>query len=239
MTRLVCFASLLSFLSACGGGNKQQAAVTIEPLPSASASATPVVHATPTKQAFIDAGCKATKTDDEVLDCKGARQDFLSMCASFHILPVQFDPPAVVGECYFSRRDVQGDVIRQTGCMLPSGVRLVAARGSGELTVIHSADELKKAFAPVTSSEEAIAFAVAVTGNQAVMHRNDDPHNLGLTDVHFGTDGFHVKLFGSQLCGCSHPTWAVHQLVGRDGVVTEVGRKQIWEDPKSQGLCVD
>lgn len=122
--------------------------------------------------------------------------------------------------------------------MMPMTVQLVAATTAG-LTFIRSAAELAKAFAPVGSPEEAIAFAVALTGNEEVNARDADSKNLGVTEVKLEPDGYHVRLFGSQMCGCSHPTWGIDYLVTPDGKVTELARKKVWEDPKSRGLCVD
>ena len=215
-------------LVSCGG--TKTAAVTVEPLPSATTQPKPVSLPAPTTQAFIDAGCK-TAGDPSLLDCTGANIPGVIKCRMpLHVLSVSFEPPAVVAECF-----VQGATggLRQTGCMIASAVALVLATPKG-FTTIDTREDLVKTFAPVTSEKEAAAFAVTATGAAWV-----DTGSFGRSEARADGDGWRVRLFNHQMCGCSHPTWAIDYAVTREGAVTEVTRKVVFEDPQMRGLCVD
>jgi hypothetical protein len=186
-------------------------------------------------QAFLDAGCKASG-NPTTLDCKEAKDPSLARCQYLvRVLPIALEPPASVAECY-----VQGQAsgVRQTGCMMPMVVHLVASTSDG-FAVIDSPAGFAKRFAPVTSDEEAIGFAVALTGSEVVKSASPDAPKLGPTTVTHTPEGTVVRLFWSQMCGCSHATFGIDYLVTRDGKVTERTREQVWEDPKTRGLCVD
>ena len=233
-TRGITFAALVV---GCGGGEKV-AAVTVQPLPRPSASIAPIAldHAA-SIDAFLEAGCKRQPADASFLDCKGARIDGIDACrVPLHVLPVRFEPRATVAECFIERAKTPG--VRRAGCMLPMGVRLIAATRRGFVT-IDSPDALAKEFAPVTSPDEAIAFAMALTGSEAVEPGDADAKNLGTTDARADGDAFRVRLYAAQMCGCEHPTNAIDYEVTRDGAVREVARKEVWRDPKMNGLCVD
>lgn len=218
---------IIAFVS-CGG--TKTAAVTVEPLPSATTTPKPVALPAPTVQAFIDAGCKVAG-DASLLDCTGASIPGIAKCRMpLHVLPVSLEPPAVVAECF-----VQGATggLRQTGCMIASAVGLVLATPTGFVT-IDTREELAKTFAPVTSEKEAAAFAVTTTGAAWV-----ESASFGRSESQPDGDGWRVRLFNHQVCGCSHPTWSIDYAVTRQGAVTEITRKVVFEDPKMRGLCVD
>jgi hypothetical protein len=101
---------------------------------------------------------------------------------------------------------------------------------------IDTIEALSKTFAPVTSRDEAIAFAVASTGSQwiATAHDHVGPSSAAELD-----EGHRVELFAHQVCGCAHPTWSIEYFVSHTGEVRELSRKVVWEDPQMKGLCVD
>lgn len=208
-----------------------------EPPPHASATVASPPPLPLAGNPFLEAGCKPTPTGPAFLDCTGARIEGIAACRTpLRVLSVRFEPRATVAECFVTGGAIPG--VRQAGCMLPSSVLLVAALPTG-FVLLHSREDVARTFAPVTSADEALAFAVGLTGEEAVAPTDPSAKQLGTTEVTEDGAGFHVRLFKSQTCGCSHPTWAVEHLVTRAGAVSEISRKVAWEDPKSRGLCVD
>ena len=83
--------------------------------------------------------------------------------------------------------------------MIASAVGLVLATPTGFVT-IDTREELAKTFAPVTSEKEAAAFAVTTTGAAWV-----ESASFGRSESQPDGDGWRVRLFNHQVCGCSHP----------------------------------
>ncbi len=203
-----------------------------------------VVHrAKPTTQAFIDAGCKASSAI--TLECKGARIDGIEGCRQpLLVLDVTLDPPATVVQC--TTDDMKAPHgIRQTGCMITGYTHLFAATSKG-ITHIDSREAFVSMFGPVTSKGEAIGFAIAMTGDAPYETPMSPPRGMTIhepgpaqTIVTEDGEGYHLRLFRGQVCGCSHPFIGTDYLVTREGKVTQTAQTPLWEDPKSNGLCVD
>ena len=138
-----------------------------------------------------------------------------------------------------------GEYIYRDGCMLPRYIRYVIQQ-DGQLQVIHSLDELQATFAPITSENEALSYALAATGLSAYygqmatkgwryfVNQIEDTHVVS-TDK-----GYLVYLYDYQLCGCGpHTTEYVEVLVTSNGDLEETGHVPAFEDPEQDGLCVD
>ncbi len=226
-------------LAACG--SPQKATVTIaEPLP------TPVKPVLPTRiapsmRAFHEAGCHDEKPD--TIDCTGAYIEGIAACREpLALQHITVDPPAVIAICYVSGRE---EGLRTTGCMVSASVHVIAATNAGFVHMT-TKKQFVSMFAPVTSAEEAIAFATILTGDVAYQVPISPPTSAkvsvpGPQSTHAASEGdaFRLRLFHAQMCGCSHPLTGVDYLVARDGTVTEAQRTVLWEDTKSMGLCVD
>jgi hypothetical protein len=217
--------------------------VTIEaPLPKQIASVV-VPRVYPTPQAFIDAGCK--RINPIVLDCAGARIEGIDVCeAPFVVLDVTLEPPATIVQCT-TRDTTSGPGIRQTGCMNVGYMHLFVATSKG-FTRLDSREAFAAMFGPVTSKRQAIAFAIAMTGDDARAEPFSPPRGMTIhepgpaqTIIVEDGEGYHLRLFHGQVCGCSHPFVGTDYLVTRQGTVTKTAQKPLWEDPKSHGLCVD
>lgn len=138
-----------------------------------------------------------------------------------------------------------GEYIYREGCMLPRYVRYVIQK-DGQFQVLHSLDELKAIYAPITSENEALSYALAATGQSAyygqIATKGWRYFVNQLEDTHVvATDkGYLVYLYDYQLCGCGpHTTEYVEVLVTSDGEIEETGRTPAFEDPEQDGLCVD
>ena len=230
--RLLLF--VVTAVAACGNATAHVATVTVEPLPKTAApprtAAPPLAHAS-----LLDVGCTPGATKP-LLDCSHARIDGIGECQMpLYRLPVEFEPQADVAQCVVLRSQ-RG--IRRGGCMMPSAYRLVVATAKGAF-VLSSREEVVKMFAPVTSPREAIAFAVVLTGGDAVERTDPGAKTLGVTDVTRDGADFKLRLFTTPMCGWSHPTYGVDYRVTRAGDVEELSRAVVYEDPKMRGLCVD
>jgi len=135
--------------------------------------------------------------------------------------------------------------IRESHGMLQAHIAFVIPNGK-QLDLIRTRSEFRKRFAPVSSPEEAIAFAVAFTGAQPVY----SPHYIeGMryyTDRVEGTrvveenDAYRVTLFDREVFGCGlKPTSREDIKVTKAGEVTVLSTVPIYADPQTKGMCVD
>ena len=137
------------------------------------------------------------------------------------------------------------EYVYRKGCMLPQYARFVVQQ-SGEFVLLKSRDDLQKAYAPITSEKEALSYALAATGFQAISGFGAPPNYRYFIDqvkdsgAVLTDQGYLVNLYDYRLCGCGpHTTFAVDILVKADGTVDEIGRTPAYEDPEQDGLCVD
>jgi len=125
-------------------------------------------------------------------------------------------PKLPVVECLFLSEDYHYEVgIVREGCMMPAYRRYIAKQGE-EFKLISSKEEFLSVFAPVETKEEALAFAVALTGS---LPRYDTSVPEGYFPVTSSIEptyaeesegGYKVHLFDSEFCGCgSHPYYAI------------------------------
>lgn len=137
------------------------------------------------------------------------------------------------------------DYLYSDGCMMPVSVHYLA-QIEGEFRLIRNRDDLKAAFAPVESTDEALSYALAATGQDA---RYDIQPAWGYryfvgeledTRVVPTEDGYAVHLYHYTLCGCGpHTTYAVTVHVQTGGEVKITETLPVYEDPAEDGLCVD
>ena len=131
------------------------------------------------------------------------------------------------------------------GCRARLYVRYAIWR-DGEFEVMQSQEDLGHVFAPIDSPDEALSYALAVTGLgvryglEAIKGYRYFVDELQDSHVVEEQDGYWVNLYDYQLCGCGpHTTAAVVVHVSRDGEVQEIDRWDVYEDPDEDGLCVD
>jgi len=194
---------------------------------------------------LLQAGCVRTR---EGLDCSQGEG-----VKAFGCMPVSrvedllgaLTPGAAIAECNTMARDVEREGILHLGCMVPVVRRYLVASG-GKIELITSKGAFAARFAPVETPEEALAFALGLTGAHAerevVIPANTEVYvdHVDPTYVERRPDGFVVHLFAFQLCGCGpHDHLAVDVLVTRDGEVREVKSEPIYADPKMRHVCVD
>jgi hypothetical protein len=136
---------------------------------------------------------------------------------------------------------------------------LVAATDQEPAVLIDTPEKFRQSFAPVDSAEEALAFAMALSGHFPVYEfdkrarSSTMPETLDLrpefryysreftpTSVTRVGNTYRVELFDYQMFGCGpHPYSRVTYQVSSAGEVSETSRTKLFEDPNFDGLCVD
>ena len=131
------------------------------------------------------------------------------------------------------------------GCMMPGVMRYVVYR-EGKFQSIGSREEFQALYAPITSENEALSYAIALTGDEAkygldasagyriFMSELEDTHVVKVDN------GYQINLYEYSLCGCGpHPYKVVNLVITTDGSLIVRSRGRAFEDPKDDGLCVD
>ena len=132
------------------------------------------------------------------------------------------------------------------GCMSPAYVRYIAVR-EGEFLALKTQADVQALFAPITSADEALSYALAATGYSAyyglTVERGYHYFEKTLEDTYVAEakDGtYTVHLFSYQFCGCGpHVTSSVDVQVSRDGQITKSAFTPAFKDPAEDSLCVD
>ena len=229
-------------------------------LPSATPSAAPAVEMPATGPAVTSFDLKVDRAPLLKLGCKVQENALVCgtpstpkggegiTCGEFsqpEDLLGGLSPKAAITACDIRGRDGETMGIYRTGCRITSWHRYVVAEGK-KLELIDTKEAFVKRFAPVETPAEALAFAVAMTDGKAlfkielpkdaeVFLKTIDP-----TSVTPVADGFKVRLYRYQLCGCGpHNHLAVDYLVTRAGEVRELASTPAWLDPKTKKLCMD
>ena len=207
---------------------------------------------------FVVDGCTSEAIAEGInaLNCskKGLEEKF--NCASF--LPASkyyggLTPKETILEC------INLDMIQCTDGLLGGGCvrshegkqtddlcdrifnRLIGFNGS-EWKEIGNEKGFVDHFAPVETPKEALAFAVALSGDSPrveealgdLMSRKCDvklPVNVSTIDVQEADEGFILSLYHHELCGSPpFPIYSITYLVTKKGEVKEIGRKAIVDD---------
>lgn len=199
---------------------------------------------------FLDAGCKPDA--EGIVRCPPNLPPF-DRFGCFEITQAAdllggLRPPAALMICTLeSQPDTEvdrGAYVYSEGCLLPVYLRYLAYR-DGQFQLINNLAELKKFFAPIESVEEALSYALAATGFQAMYGLKDENYRYladQVEDTYIlpGANGYAVLLYSYQLCGCGpHPMSRRLVNLTLAGDLDVNDPQPIWEDPAQDGLCVD
>ena len=130
------------------------------------------------------------------------------------------------------------------GCLLGSYVNYLAYR-DGQFILIRNQAELKAAFGPIDSADEALSFAMAATGFKALYGlKNENMRYLAAhiedTQVIREENQYRVSLYSFATCGCGPHGMSLRVVfVKFNGDVGFIDPQPVWEDPTQDGLCVD
>lgn len=131
------------------------------------------------------------------------------------------------------------------GCMGTYYVRYLV-EVDGEMRLIDSAEGMQQLYAPIENEDEALSYAVAITGltplNDLDMHPFYKRYTRPLIESHSTFDGaqFTVNLYDTFLCGCGpHIVSSVIVTVQQDGSFSLSEPVGAFSDPKTDGMCID
>jgi hypothetical protein len=116
---------------------------------------------------------------------------------------------------------------------------------NGKFQLVKSMAELKALVGPVQSPEQALSYALAGSGLQALYGLKDDNlrYQAGQIEdsyVQSGAEGYTVLLYAYNLCGCGpHATSRQAVKVSPQGDLTIDAARPVWEDPTKDDVCVD
>jgi hypothetical protein len=196
------------------------------------------------REPFLAAGCLEGR-DEATLDCHAA-----PFVATFGC-----EPDVTVEELLGGLKRglaavvcrVPGDAggITQVGCRRPAARKLVVW-DANTFVLVQNEEALRKRFGPAKSADAALGFAVAHARDARARFDQvtfDDPapveEDVMPSNVLPRKDGWVVRLFERQLCGCTHPDYALDLFVTKDGEVSQLAKKQIHVDPATEGRCVE
>lgn len=116
----------------------------------------------------------------------------------------------------------------------------------GEIRLIDSVQGMADLYAPIESENEALSYAMAVTGLNALYDLESQwtlkRYTKPLVESHSTYDGekFIVHLFNTFLCGCGpHIASSMDVTVYPDGSFTLAEPVDAFSDPKYDGMCID
>ncbi len=248
--------ALLVAIVACAGCDDDKAAPrTAHATRAARAARRKTQAATPAKrfgdfdlhvdrEPFLAAGCLEGR-DETTLDCHAA-----PFIAAFGC-----EPEVTVEELLGGLKHglaavvcrVPGDSggIAQVGCRRPTARKLVVWDANTFVLVVDGS-ALRKRFGPPKDADAALGFAVAHARDararfEKITFEDAAPveEDVMPSNVLPRKDGWVVRLFERQLCGCTHPDFALDLFVKKDGAVSQLARTQIHVDPATEGRCVE
>ena len=151
-------------------------------------------------------------------------------------------PIAIAGvDCFDTPRDTDW----RSGGMWCGELRILIKKRD-DYVIINNKKELKATFAPITTSQAALSYAILSTRFIAIFDndffKSRYKYYDGKPEISFvkkqGSD-YIVHLFRYQKFGCEHPYFSGMFKVTHDGDVTPINVSKSFEDPKDNGLCVD
>jgi hypothetical protein len=127
----------------------------------------------------------------------------------------------------------------------PVFVRYVIYR-DGAFVLLANREALRDTYAPIESPEAALSYAMAATGLEARYGQERQTNHAyegnRIADTHVTevANGYRVILFDLYLFGCGpHWTYEVDLHVRTDGEITELGRRPVFRDKATDGVCID
>lgn len=242
--RWFCSILVLLLLCACEGGGGKGPKVIHHPPPDLTVNV----------KAFLEAGCTADElgvleceTDSPLasLECDRLQEpsDFLGgLDPAYPLAVCRIEP---FGRDGFWELMDTGEYLYREGCMAPVLIHYVAYRNA-QFQVIRTQEQFRSIYAPIETADEALSYALAVTGYSARYGLEVDPDLTYFVDVLEDThvvetrDGFSVHLYFYELCGCGpHRTVAVDLLVTPTGEIENVETEAAFKDPQEDGMCID
>jgi hypothetical protein len=103
-----------------------------------------------------------------------------------------------------------------------------------------------KFFAPIETKEEALSYAILITGNYpqyeflVPFHYKKYVHKIKSTYSIEKDNYYEVGLFEYGVCGCGpHIHFSVIVKISKNGEIIETEHKKLYSNPLENGLCID
>lgn len=197
---------------------------------------------------FLDAGCTQDKGSSYVT-CPVKTAPFSSFgCTSIRsttrLGALKPDVPIMMCTISSFDRSPPQPNVYDAGCLVRQYVRYIVFQ-DGKFRLLSTLEEFRAFYAPVESPDEALSYALAVTGLSARFNQKLENYRYKVTEIEDtfviqSGDSYTVNLFSDHLCGCGpHASRSVVVAVSRAGEVVKVSPVPLYEDPKLDGLCVD
>ncbi|KAA3655873.1 MAG: hypothetical protein DWQ04_32755 [Chloroflexi bacterium] len=163
------------------------------------------------------------------------------------------DPSYPIAECVVAPSSSEelhqivdeGNYLDREGGLFPIFIRYVIFRDD-QFELIGTRDEFKAVFAPVTSPEEALSYALVMKDLSAYFGLEYDSKYEYFVDeiedsyVEEKAGGYLVHMYSYELFGCGpHITSAVDVEVTTDGDINKINSEAVYKDPSEDDLCVD
>ena len=199
-------------------------------------------------QPFLEAGC-AQQTGYPYVTCPVKVAPFAEFgCTTIRpatrLGALEPDLPIMLCSVNNPDRSETQPNVYMSGCLMRQYNRYLVFQ-DGKFKLVASLEEFRALYGPIESPDEALSYALAVTGLGAQYNLKADVlrykvNQIEDTHVEQTGDGYKVHLFYYQLCGCGpHGTSAVQVTVSRAGEVQQSAKTLLFEDPKQDGMCVD
>ena len=154
------------------------------------------------------------------------------------------NPNSPLGLCKYYGENPVGGVYRG-GCARPEYVHYVLYQ-DGAYSMLSTPEEFRSFFAPIETENEALSYAMAMTGysasfgQQKLADAKYEVKTIEDTHVVKKMDGYEINLFHFQFCGCGpHTMTEIRLLITPDGQINELGKQVMYEDLKMKDMCVD
>ncbi len=115
-----------------------------------------------------------------------------------------------------------------------------------EIRLVDSVEGMAELFAPIDNEDEALSYAMAVTGLSAFYDLDNQwtykrlVNSLEETYSKYDGEKYTVHLFNTFLCGCGpHITTSVDVTVNLDGTISLGDPVEAFSDPATDDLCID
>ncbi len=145
----------------------------------------------------------------------------------------------------FHGKPLSKDTDWVTGGFIPQALK-IAVKIDGKYILINNRKELEKIYAPISTTQEALAYAVLYTRSfpafKDFFDKTKYEYVKDKPEISYSIkEGGHYKvhLFSYVTFGCDHPFYSEIYQVNTDGTVTLLSRVRSFIDPKKRSLCVD
>lgn len=194
---------------------------------------------------FSDLGC-FNSTDCLPESIKNIEYPITTIRAPYDLYGgLQPEIPLAIASVVSFDREIEIPAVYAEKCMAAFYVRYLVYV-DGEIRLIDSAEAMAELYAPIENEDEALSYAIALTGYSALYDLDQHPeykvYNKPLVESHSKYEGekFTVHLFDTFICGCGpHIIESVDVTVNPDGTISLTEPVEAFSDPETEGLCID